>query len=527
MGQGIFRCVLVIAVLILIFVFGTKGFSYSLADAYGVLIGQGWTVKDALGFLGTSIAGTIAMNPSLAPAAAAGALSAYIAVKGSQLYDIYREWRNLRTGIAMLNPVEYSQSMAVKTLAKGQYGWTYIRLVVYQTSTPGLWDFYWDYRESYNNNGAIAQGWFGGDSGWSKPKDAAIQEFNRVLNDIVHLWKDGEGQSMFTALVQTAYNNLLSNNNFSYVVGREVVPALETGSAGVSAATLGYRVNVDPQNISEDGVNYLNDPDAFYQWFLTNYMSGTNEGTFVTPLNEAYDEIRNDLQIIIDKLNSLSATGGGVSEETLNQMKTEILNAMNTQLSGIDTQLSGIDSKLTGVDTKLSGLDSTLTGVSNSVNSLHTDVTTLSNGVNGIDSKLDSLQGDIAGVKTSVDTVISDMSAAQEQEQSFWDRLMEWLDVTFFEKLKELLKELFLPTEEQLEQLFDIQLPEYQKNFVADVSVSSQSTSIPISLFGASVDLSGYITQYASGLRQFMNIFVSGLAAFFVIRAFRVHLNID
>jgi len=96
-----------------------------------------------------------------------------------------------------------------------------------------------------------------------------------------------------------------------------------------------------------------------------------------------------------------------------------------------------------------------------------------------------------------------------------------------WEKLRELLEELFVPTQEQLDALFDIQVPEYEQNFAAEVSFTSQSASIPISLFGSSVDLSGYIDDYASGLRSFMNIFVCGIAAIFVIRAFRVHLNID
>ena len=104
---------------------------------------------------------------------------------------------------------------------------------------------------------------------------------------------------------------------------------------------------------------------------------------------------------------------------------------------------------------------------------------------------------------------------------------MEWLDVSLFEKLRALLEELFLPTEEQLESLFDIEVPEYEQNFAAEVSITSQSASIPMSLFGSSVDLSDYIDDYASGLRSFMNIFVCGIAAIFVIRAFRVHLNID
>jgi len=255
-------------------------------------------------------------------------------------------------------------------------------------------------------------------------------------------------------------------------------------------------------------------------------MNGTNHGTFVTPTAEAYDDIRSDLQTIITQLNALvsSGGGGGVSEETLNQLKTEILNAMNTRLSAVDTKLESVDSKLTGIDTKLSGLDSSLTGVSDNLNSLQTDISSLSN---SIDTEFDALQSDLALVKTSVDALTTTIDEAQQEEQGFWDGLMEWLNVSLWEKLQELLKTLFLPTEEQLDTLFRVELPEYQMEFVPEVSFSSESATLPISLYGANVDLAGYISQYAAGLRTFMNIFVSGMAAIFVIRAFRVHLNID
>jgi len=487
-AKSVFRCVLIGAVLILLFGVGTNAFSATLADAYGILIGNGWTAKDALGFLGTSIAGTIAMNPSLAPTVAAGALSAYIVVKGSQLYDIYQEWRTLGMGVAMLNPVEYSQSMSVKRLANGEYGWGLVKVEVsYGKYSCGL---NIRYEEYVNDNGRVNVSWGYGMSG-SAPQSWVIDQLNNWLRYYVPAWHDQEGKTMFTGMVQAAYTNLVSNNSYSGSYSRQVVAGLEIGSNSLDS-TLGYRVNVNPASISEEGVQYLGDPDAFYQWFLTNYMNGTNEGTFVIPTNESYNEIRSDLQTIINQLNNLSSVGG-VSEETLNQLKTDILNAL---------------------DTKFGDLDSTLSSISDS-----------------IDSKLNTLESEISAVQTSIDTLSGEINETLqeglEQERGLWDRLMEWLDETLFVKLRELLETLFLPTEEELEELFDIELPEYQKNFAADVSFSSESVSMPISLFGASVDLSGYITQYASGLRTFINMFVSGLAAFFVIRAFRVHISID
>jgi len=505
-GKSLFRCVLIGAVLILLFGVGTNAFSATLADAYGILIGNGWSTKDALGFLGTSIAGTIAMNPSLAPTVAAGALAAYIGVKSAQLYDIYQEWKNLRTGIAMLNPVEYSGYMAVKQLKKGEYGWWYIRVIVSKASGYN-WYFYWEYRENYNNNGSMVSGGLYDSFSMTQSRDTIIYYLNNTIQNELPKARDAEGRSIFSAWLSTAYNNMIAGNNFSATYSRQVVAALEPAAPGVSASVLGYRVNVDPASISEDGVNYLGDPDAFYQWFVTNYMNGTNEGTFVTPTNEAYDEIRSQLETIINQLNNLSS-GGGVSEETLNQLKTDIVNSITSVMNTSESDI------LNALDTKFGDLDSALSSISDS-----------------IDSKLNTLESEISAVQTSIDTLSGEINETLqeglEQERGLWDRLMEWLDETLFVKLRELLETLFLPTEEELEELFDIELPEYQKNFAANVSISSESVRMPISLFGASVDLSGYITQYASGLRTFINMFVSGLAAFFVIRAFRVHISID
>ena len=523
MAKSVFRYIFIIAVLVVIFGFGTNAFSATLADAYGVLTGNGWSAKDALGFLGTSIAGTLAMNPSLAPAAAAGALSAYIVVKSAELYDIYKEWRNIGTGVAMLNPVEYSGYMAVKRLANGEYGWWYIKVGVSRSGDNVSWYFYWEYREKRNDNGQLVSGY--SNDVWFAPlsKDSVIYRINLTLQNDVPKVGDAEGRAILSAWLSTAYNNLVAGNNYSSTYSRDVVAALDPAAPGVNAATLGYRANVDPAAISEEGVQYLGDPDAFYQWFVTNYMNGVNEGTYVTPSTESYDEIRTQLETIITQLNNLQSTGG-VSEETLNQLKTEILNAMNTQLSGVDSKLTGIDSKLTGIDSKLTGVDTKLDGLDSALTGVNTKLDGLDSALTGVNTKLD-------GVVSSIDTLSGEINETLqeglEQERGFWDRLMEWLDETLWTKLTDLFKLLFLPTQEQLDGLFDVELPEYQKEFAADISFSSDSVSMPIALFGASVDLSGYISQYASGLRTFMNIFVSGMAAIFVIRAFRVHISID
>jgi len=523
--KSVFRYFLIASVLVLVFGFGVKAFSNTLQDAYNILIGNGWTVKDALGFLGTSIAGTIAMNPGLAPAVAAGALSAYIGYKGAQLYDIYREWKNVKAGIAMLNPVEYSQSMSVKILRRGEYAWQhfYVRLA---RESQNTWSWGLEYVEWYNNNGN--KEWVDSNFGTSgrSSKETIIERFNYYLTNYVAYFKDAEGKAMFNALVNTAYNYLVADTDYAVSYSRDVYVALEGGSTGVNASTLGYRVNVDPQNISEDGVQYLNNPDAFYQWFVTNYMNGINQGTFVTPTTETYDEIRSELQAIINQLNTLSSAGG-VSEETLNQLKTEILTAIDSKVSAIDTTLTGVDNKvsaidttLTGVDNKVSAIDTTLTGVDNKVSAIDTTLT-------GIDNKVSAIDTTLSGIKTAVDDLTTTIDEAQEEERGYWDRLMEWLDETLFEKLRELLEVLFVPDADLVQEICNIEVPEYEKSFSAEVSFSSENTSMPISLFGARVDLAGYIAMYAAGLKIFMNIFVSSLASIFVIRAFKVHLNID
>jgi hypothetical protein len=423
MVKGLFRCFLIISVLaLLIFGFETKAFSnsFTLADAYNALVGNGWSVKDALGFLGASLAGTLSLSPAVAPAVAAGALSAYIVAKGAQLYDLYREWRNLRIGIALLNPVEFSQSMSVKGLRNGEYGWQSIS--VYVTFAYGsYWDFGLIYRECSNNGGSIQESWYRSTSGRVN-SGVVISRFNEWLNNYVPVWRDEEGKAIFTSLVSTAYNYLISGANFSGSYSRRLVPALEL-DVGEYDTTLGYRVSVDPAIISEDGVQYLGDPDSFYGWFLDNYMGGVNQGTFITPTTpsyDSYDQIRSDLQVIIDQLNDLLATGG-VSEETLNEVKTDIINTVTTSESNILNAHST--------------LTSTLTSLFDSISSVQTSI--------------DSLQ-------TDIDALADEINETQQQEQGFFEDLLNWLRVTFWEKLRELLRELLDGLKELLISLYEL-----------------------------------------------------------------------
>jgi len=472
----------------------------------------------------------------VAPAVAAGALSAYIVRKGVELYELYREWRNLRSGVAILNPVEIFEDLGYKRVRNGETGWS--QIVVYVSPAgSGKWSYGLIYREHYNENGKICQCWYRAQQGVSL-SDMIIREMNQWLKVYMREWRDLEGRALFVSLLETAYDCLIMGSSFSYSASRELVPALETENVEKPIQVVGYIVDVDPESISEEDVNYLDDPATFYDWFISNYMSGTNQGVYVTPLDEAYDEIRSDLQVIIDKLNELSVVGGGVSEEVLNEVKREIINSVNSSVNSVKNEITSLSNSLQNdildVKTSVDALTNEVNELNSSVNSVKNEITSLSN----------SLQNDILDVKTSVDALTNEVNELNESQEGFWDGLMSWLDEGLWGKLKDFWKEfltgewfkdwviglarwLFVVEEDQLNELVKIEVPEYKKKFDVEVSFSSYSANIPIKLFGTTVDLSRYIGEYAAILKQFMNIFVSGLAAVFVIRAFRVHFNID
>lgn len=398
MGKTVFRYIFVISFLILIFGFGveSKAFASSLSDTYNVLISHGWSVREALGFLGTSLVGTISMNPSIAPGVAAGALSAYILSKGAQLYNVLLDWRKLKMGYAFLNPVEFSKTLSTKELRNGEYGFSYVSVYV-EHKYDSYFYFGLGYREYYNDNGNLKSSFSRYTTG-SLTKAQIVNTFNEWLSEYVPQMRDGFGKSIFTSLVSTAHSYLASNDNSSNAnfrgkYERQLQPALELNkSVDDYNIRLGYTLDIDPNIISEEGVNFLDDPDAFYDWFHTNYVNGA-QGTFITPLDSGYDEFRSDLEEILEKLNNLPLSGG-VSEETLDYFKTDIINT---------------------IDTNFSGFDSTLT----------------------------LLQTDISSLSESVGVLADEVNATKEQEQGFFEELLNWLNETLWIKLQEFLVSMY------------------------------------------------------------------------------------
>ena len=194
----------------------------------------------------------------------------------------------------------------------------------------------------------------------------------------------------------------------------------------------------------------------------------------------------------------------GILEEQY-QTAVELMTAAQTALETLNQQTQ---QQYETINAKVQELDSRTQALSEAIQNISFNV-------------------DLSPVVQAVNEVSAKVDALTEEVQS----LSEYLHEGFFEKLaekvKEILEEMFVPDPEEVDAILDFDLPEYGKNFSAEFSFSSQSLSIPIQLFGTSVDLSRYITQYSAGLKNFMNIFVSALAAVFVVRAFRVHLNID
>jgi hypothetical protein len=293
-------------------------------------------------------------------------------------------------GYAFLNPVEFSKTLSSKELRNGEYGFSYVSVYV-EHKYDSYFYFGLGYSEYYNDNGNLRSSFSRYTTG-SLTKAQIVNTFNKWLSEYVPQMRDGFGKSIFTSLVSTAHSYLASNDNSSNAnfrgsYERQLVPALDLNLPEDDYnVRLGYSLDIDPNIISEEGVNYLDDPDAFYNWFYTNYVNGA-QGTFITPLDSGYDEFRSDLDEILEKLNNLPVSGG-VSDETLDQFKTDLINT---------------------IDTSLSGFDSTLT----------------------------SLQSDIHSVSESIDALADEINEANEQEQGFFEELLDFLKVTFWEKLRE------------------------------------------------------------------------------------------
>jgi len=219
----------------------------------------------------------------------------------------------------------------------------------------------------------------------------------------------------------------------------------------------------------------------------------------VQTLTEQLDGVMTENDVIVRNLNDVQAALETIQEE-FPQLREEVQSTSET-LQQVQTQTQANSETLQQLETQIQTLSQTIQNISVSV-----DLSPVIQAVNEVSAKVDALT---------------------EQVQALDEYLHEGFFEKLAEKMEELLEKLFVPDPEEVDGLLDLKLPKYEKQFSADVSFSSESVSMPISLFGATVDLSRYISQYASGLKTFMNIFVSGIAAIFVIRAFRVHLNID
>ena len=266
---------------------------------------------------------------------------------------------------------------------------------------------------------------------------------------------------------------------------------------------------------------------------------------------ETLEQLQTQYQEAVELMNSVQT-----ALETVNQVQSQIA-TLTEQVNGVITEndvivrnLNDVQTALETIEEEYPQLKADVQSVSETLQVLQTQVQTqgqaqaqtqeqyenIMAGVQELNSRIQTLSENMQNVSVSVDLspvveavneVSAKVDALSEQVQS----LQEYLEEGFFEKLAEkmteLLEELFVPDPEAIEAMMDFNLPEYGKQFGAEFSFSSESVSIPIQLYGASVDLSSHIRQYSSGLKHFMNLFVSAIAAVFVIRAFRVHLNID
>ena len=247
----------------------------------------------------------------------------------------------------------------------------------------------------------------------------------------------------------------------------------------------------------------------------------------VQPALEELNQVQDQVQTLMEQLNGV-ITENDIIVQNLGEIQ-DALKTLQQEYPELRQQVQNVLQTLEQVQTEIETLSTTQAQTEEQyerivqyIQDIHLQIQTVSQTIQNI-----SVDVDLSPVVNAVNEVANKVDALSEQVRS----LDAYLRVGFFEKLgekiKEILETLFVPKQDQLNELFKIELPSYKKEFAADVSFSSYSTSIPIRLFGSSVDLSDYIAEYATPLRNLMNIFVSGLAAMSVIRAFRVHLNID
>jgi len=257
------------------------------------------------------------------------------------------------------------------------------------------------------------------------------------------------------------------------------------------------------------------------------YQSAVELMNSVQSALEELNEVKTQIQAITEQLNGVLSENDVIVRD-LNDVKTA-LEIIQQEYPELKQQVQNVVDTLQQVQTEMETLSTAQSQTQEQYQTIIQYIQNINYKIENLSQTIQnsSVNVDLSPVVNAVNAVGEKVQALSEQIRSLDEYLREGFFVKLGEKIQEILERLFVPTEEQLNGLLKIDLPEYRANFSPDVSFSSYSTSIPITLFGATVDLSGYIGEYAPILKQFMNVFVSGIAAVFVIRAFRVYLNID
>ncbi len=348
------------------------------------------------------------------------------------------------------------------------------------------------------------------------------QTVQSILADMQQVQTLPELQQQYQTLEQTQVQLAELVQTLSQTV-QQVQTQTQTNTEQLEQLQEQYQAAVELMNAVQPALETVGEVKQQYQ---TLEQTQVQLAELVQTLSQTVQQVQTQTQTNTEQLEQL---------QEQYQTAVELMNAVQPALEffrqeypGLKEQVQNLGEDINEVKTQVQALSQSESQTQEQYQTILTSIENLSSTMTELIQNISvSVSVDLSPVVQAVNEVATKVDALSEQIQELNEYLHEGFFEKLAEKIQEILEELFVPTQEQLDELFDIELPEYEKQFAADVSFTSQSASMPVSLFGASVDLSRYITEYASGLRQFMNIFVSGLAAFFVIRAFRVHLNID
>ena len=621
MAKSLFRCVLIITVLVVIFGFGRNMFAVAPTVTDLVNMGQDldyiaryiithaaefepYMVEVAKVFIGSGVCGAVTGAAALSTWAKFAAitgwglvagLAAYDIVKGVQLIGALVELNDIKKGIAEVRNIQRYDVIGIQINSNGGYygvlsaglSWENSSSAVYRFRFSNLKSFNGTQISSIDDEGAwcatsyatggsksvstfLNGNYFGTVTSWlytflhntgmvakyveiansysfenrptgpwvlSSPdwyevtSGAPTSGSNEPLfseNQPVGILTTFDGASLLNALTPEQWGNVRSLSDIAPLLRFQYMPYSayrnipSYDDAPIQESTVDTSGFVYPNSGIWSGVN----PETI-QEIQQQLQTLTQE---VQSILSQMEQVQNipELEQQVSELQQMQVEIAGLVEtlsQTLQQVQTQT--QTNTETIGIlEEQYQTAVELMTAAQTALETLNQQTQQQYETINAkvqeLDSRTQALSEAIQNI-----SFNVDLSPVVQAVNEVSAKVDALTEEVQSLSEYLHEGFFEKLAEKMQELLEELFVPDPEKVDELFDIKLPKYEKEFAANVSISSQSVRMPISLFGASVDLSGYITQYASGLRTFMNMFVSGLAAFFVIRAFRVHISID